>query len=125
MKIDHINLRGSATLLQELRCFYCDLLGLEEGPRPDFGSRGHWLYSGDRPIVHLSVAAGDSPQPGFTHLDHVAFQAAGLAEFTNRLERSGVAYRRHFIPELAMTQLFLEDPAGTGIEVNFPGEGGE
>ena len=125
MKIDHINIRGSADLLQEVRGFYCDLLGLEEGFRPDFGSRGHWLYSEDRPIVHLSVTAEDDPRPGFTHLDHVAFQAAGLEEFTARLKRFGIAYRRHFIPELAMTQLFFEDPAGTGIEVNFPGEGGE
>lgn len=32
---------------------------------------------------------------------------------------------RRFIPELTLTQLFFEDPAGTGIEVNFPGESGE
>ena len=38
------------------------------------------------------------------------------------LHEHAVAYRSNYIPEIDMTQLFFSDPAGTGLEVNFPGE---
>src|SRR5438876_3975396 len=36
-----------ATDVDEVRRFYCDLLGFEELPRPDFGIPGVWLRVGD------------------------------------------------------------------------------
>ena len=122
MHIDHINIKAPPSLLREVREFYCRVLGLEEGARPRFATRGHWLYSPSGPIVHLSEAGGQDRAGGGGHLDHVAFQTTGLPGFTARLEALGVPFRRAFIPELEMTQLFFSDPAGTGLEVNFPGE---
>jgi hypothetical protein len=52
----------------------------------------------------------------------VAFRASGLASMKNRLASAGVEYRSGFIAEFNMTQLFFKDPAGTGLEVNFPDE---
>ena len=54
MQLDHINIRAPGELLEEVKDFYCGLFGLEDGFRPDFGQGGYWLYSEDRPVVHLS-----------------------------------------------------------------------
>ena len=122
MQIDHINIRAPRALLEEVRDFYCAVLGLEEGFRPGFSGKGHWLYCADRALVHLSLDPGQTAGVGGGHLDHVAFQAVGLSEFLARLEAHGIHYRSSRVPELELTQLFFSDPAGTGLEVNFRGE---
>ena len=122
MHIDHINIRAPRELLEQVRDFYRTVFGLQEGFRPAFSSSGYWLYTGDHPIVHLSAGGELADRNGPTHLDHVAFQTAGLQEFRETLEANGIPYRSNFIPELEMSQLFFSDPAGTGLEVNFPAE---
>ena len=122
MHIDHINIRAPRDLLEQVRHFYCMVFGLAEGFRPSFSSSGYWLYAGDRPLVHLSIGSETGAAVGPAHLDHVAFQTAGLSEFQEMLNERDVAYRSNYIPELDLTQLFFSDPAGTGLEVNFPGE---
>ena len=122
MHIDHINIRAPRELLTRVRDFYCAVLGLEEGFRPAFSSEGHWLYADDKPIVHLSLGAEEVLAAGRTCLDHVAFQAVGLDDFCARLDALGIKYRSGYIPELHMSQLFFHDPAGTGLEINFPRE---
>jgi catechol 2,3-dioxygenase-like lactoylglutathione lyase family enzyme len=122
MQIDHINIKAPPALLEEVRDFYCEVLGLQEGARPEFASKGYWLYSAAGPIVHLSVV-DESPRAGAGgHLDHVAFRTRGLREFVTRLGVLGVDFHRAYVPELDLTQLFFSDPAGTGLEVNFAGE---
>lgn len=122
MQIDHINIKAPPALLEEVREFYCAVLGLKEGFRPDFQSAGFWLYADGNPIVHLSFG-GEKPAPsGAGYLDHVAFQADGLEAFLSLLDGRGINYRCSFIPELGLTQVFFRDPAGTGLEVNFPRE---
>ncbi len=57
----------SVTDLDEARDFYCDLLGFEVLPRPDFGFPGLWLRVGSLQL-HLAVAdEPPSPGPGFPH----------------------------------------------------------
>jgi catechol 2,3-dioxygenase-like lactoylglutathione lyase family enzyme len=122
MQIDHINIKAPQALLEEVREFYCAVLGLKEGFRPDFSTAGFWLYADDQPIVHLSFGEEKPAPKASGYLDHVAFQANGLEDFVSRLDDRGIAYRSSFIPELSVTQLFFRDPAGTGLEVNFPRE---
>jgi len=126
MHIDHINLRAPAGQLDQLRDFYCAVLGLEEGFRPDFASRGYWLYANERPLVHLSLgrppsgpATRGDPDIG---LNHVAFRSSGVDSLRARLDEHGVPYRLSYVAELDLSQLFFTDPVGTGLEVNFPGE---
>ena len=122
MHIDHINIAAPFDLLEKVRDFYCAVLDLEDGFRPGFSDRGFWLYSDEKPLVHLSERSGrrEGHQPGY--LDHVAFRSRGLDVMKDRLARQGIKYRSGFIPEFNMTQLFFRDPAGTGLEVNFPDE---
>ena len=57
----------SVTDLDAARAFYCDLLGFEVLPRPDFGFPGLWLRVGSLQL-HLAVADEPaSPGPGFPH----------------------------------------------------------
>ena len=57
----------SVTDLDEARDFYCDLLGFEVLPRPDFGFPGLWLRVGSLQL-HLGVVdEAPSTGPGFPH----------------------------------------------------------
>ena len=121
MRLDHINIAVPAAQLDRLRDFYCDVLGLVAGERPDFGRRGYWLYGAAGACVHLIETDRDRRQAAPGPLDHVAFRGSDLAATVRRLDAAGIEYRRSHIPELDLTQLFLHDPAGIRVELNFPG----
>ena len=119
--LNHFNIMASQPLLDELRDFYRDVLGLEDGFRPDFGVPGYWLYADGRAIVHLidwmrddKPAAASSP-----HLDHIAFTCSDLQGTEARFKALGTPYERREIPEARIVQLFLKDPSGVGLELNF------
>ena len=122
MQLHHINIKAPAELLEREKQFFCDLLELRVGPRPNFASAGYWLYAGDDPIVHLSVSNQAFARELPAHVDHVAFQSRDLAAFVQRLDNAGIPYRRGFVDACHMTQVFIESPTATGIEVNFVGE---
>ncbi|MGP1394935.1 MAG: VOC family protein [Inquilinaceae bacterium] len=118
-RLDHFTIRAKD--LRATRDFYVDVLGLEDGWRPDFTFPGHWLYCGDRPVVHL--VGGDraaTEEPGSGTVDHLAFQASGLTEMRDRLTRDGHTFRERTVPNLDLSQIFVEDPNGVVIELNFP-----
>lgn len=120
VQLDHINIAAPASLLQQVKQFYIDHLGFAEGPRPEFSSPGYWLYANELPLIHLSEK--NRSGSGNSHLDHIAFRGLGLMALVRRLEQAGIEYRRNYIAELDMSQVFFHDPAGTGLEVNFTGE---
>jgi len=122
MHIDHINISAPPDLLVKVRDFYCSVLGLAEGFRPKFSRGGYWLYADGKPIIHLveSHAHHWNDKQGF--LDHFALQSAGAAKLIENLDKAGIEYRKSFLPEIATTQVFCKDPAGTGVEINFPNE---
>lgn len=119
----HANVRAPEAMIERLRCFYIDLIGLRLGPRPAFssGSRGYWLYAGDVDVLHLTIAGpGDASPRATGHLDHLAFACADLAATRARLDAAGVSYEVDNVDELSQVQLFLADPGGLGIELDFP-----
>jgi catechol-2,3-dioxygenase len=118
VNIDHLNIMGAPELIALCRAFYIDVIGLAEGPRPGFRSRGHWLYAGDRPVVHLSEAK-DERVRAKTPLDHIAFACEGLDGFIERLEERSIPHHVDRVPERSNVQIFLHDPAGVGLELNF------
>jgi catechol 2,3-dioxygenase-like lactoylglutathione lyase family enzyme len=116
MKLDHVNIKTTPELMERCREFYCDILGLEEGPRPAFGDPGHWLYAGEEAIVHLML--GDRTGKGA--VDHFALRVDDLAPYIERLQKAGVEYKASTVPGNGLRQLFCLDPAGSGVELNCP-----
>ncbi|MCB4821614.1 VOC family protein [Roseicella aerolata] len=112
--------------LERTKSFYEDVLGLRVGYRPPLSFPGYWLYVGDNPTVHLIGPRGDDGHPpqreaGPTGLlDHIAFTCSGLAEMKQRLKQRGVKYEERVIPRDRQTQLFLFDPDGVAVELNYP-----
>jgi catechol 2,3-dioxygenase-like lactoylglutathione lyase family enzyme len=118
------------TDLEKTKDFYCNVLGLEVGERPPLGFPGYWLYSGGVATVHL---IGPRPaRPGITvrppemkfentgRFDHIAFAATEIEEVRARLDKHGVKYREQVVPRTGAAQIFLYDPDGIGVELNFP-----
>jgi extradiol dioxygenase family protein len=123
MKIDHINIAAPMDLLNRVRDFYCGALQLEEGPRPDFGIAGYWLYGDGNAIIHLIESDNHFPAEKQHYMDHVAFEVKGLQSYIDRLESMGVKYTVNDIPEFNISQVFCKDPCGNGVEANFASEG--
>jgi catechol-2,3-dioxygenase len=119
--INHYNLRGSWAVLEGLRDWYRDTVGLKVGDRPAFNNRGFWLYAGARPVLHLSEESpGEQhPAPGEGTFDHVAFTCEDFHAMRTRLETLGAKFRVADVPLTRTRQIFLRDPAGNGVELNF------
>lgn len=116
--------------LERTKDFYVDVLGLAVGDRPPLGFPGYWLYSGGVATVHLlgprkpreGVTVRDPAHryPDTGRFDHIAFEASDLAGMRERLQARGVAFREQVIPRTGAAQIFLFDPDGVGVELNFP-----
>lgn len=114
-----MNIRAPAGDIANLKRFYCEIVGLRDGWRPPFESRGHWLYAGAEPIVHLVECAGDPDTIASQGcVDHVAFRCADLAPMIERLRSSGIEFQLTRIPSLGDQQLLFRDPLGIGVELN-------
>ena len=118
--LDHYTIRTAD--VDESVKFYVEALGLVQGARPAFDFPGAWLYCGERPVVHL-VGGARRADPGTGMIDHVAFRASGLRDITRRLRDRGIPFEERDVPGMSLRQLFLEDPDGVVIELNFPGDG--
>ena len=113
--------------------WYCRVLGMKEGPHPDFGFPVKWLYLGEQDIVHLTQSAknaganqqkylGRTSQDtgaGTGALDHIAFRATGLEKIMSHLKSLGVPFNYRTANGQALYQLFLYDPNGIKIELNY------
>jgi catechol 2,3-dioxygenase-like lactoylglutathione lyase family enzyme len=126
--LEHVTIRCAQ--LQRTRDFYVELMGLTEGERPNFPFRGHWLYLGAIPVVHL-VEASDSAgawgrdivipkaEDGTGSFDHVAFRGDDFTAMRARLQKAGVSFKERVVPGGALSQLFVPDPEGVLVEINF------
>lgn len=114
--LDHVNIRTSH--LADMTAFYRDVLGFQEGDRPPFAFGGAWLYCGGHPVVHL-VEVGEQPRTGEPQIEHFAFRAEGLQAFLDALQARGVEHTVRPVPGNGNRQVFLSDPDGNHIEVQF------
>ncbi|MFM0220710.1 VOC family protein [Paraburkholderia dipogonis] len=134
-KLAHYSIR--TTDLEKSRRFYERVLGFKQGYRPPFDFPGLWLYKGgdeaDFGTVHiigvdpenpegLTAYLGDKelPATGTGTVDHIAFLATGVEDMWKTLEAENVAWRDRTVPSLGLHQIFIEDPSGVTIELNFP-----
>ncbi len=114
--VDHINIRTAD--LERCKAFYCGLLGLKEGYRPPFDSPGAWFYAGDAPVVHVSLASDSTKRPP-SAVDHFAFAVKGFDKMVKTLTKEGVPFESYEVPDTPARQIFIEDPDGVAVELNF------
>ena len=114
------------TDLDVTRDFYRDVLGLTVGPRPNFTFAGYWLYAGEVPVVHLLGADGALPENkncdvhGDTGaFDHIAFRGSNVETTLASLKKHGIAFRENQIRDFGLHQVFVRDPNGIMVEMNF------
>ena len=117
--LDHFNIR-TRKLADPVR-FYEDILGLEKGARPNFGFPGAWMYSEGKAVVHLvDISATDEPQkPDSGVVHHVTFASQGFAGMKQRLESKGMEFDSRQVPGGDLWQIFVDDPNGVMIELNY------
>jgi catechol 2,3-dioxygenase-like lactoylglutathione lyase family enzyme len=100
--------------------FYGGLLGLVEGPRPDLGFPGAWLYApgADAAILHIYW---DRPMPSQRTgvIDHMAFTASDLRAVKARFDAAGLKYDLRQQAGSRTWQLFSLDPNGARVELDF------
>jgi len=113
------------------RDFYVEALGMQVGFRPPLGFPGHWVYIGDTPVIHIAewvTYTAHSKRKGVEvttrasetgPVDHIAFAAQDYDGVLAQLQRLGVAVRINDNPGNIVRQLFLFDPNGIKIEINF------
>lgn len=122
--LHHINIGCRARDLPAIEKFYGEALGLKRGPRPDFPNDGLWLYSGDHPLVHVVVRFPDDwsgIDAKHSSYDHAAYDVAGIEAFRERLTRLGIEFDEQNVPNAGF-QMFMRDPVGNKVELNFPNE---
>ena len=126
--LEHVTIRCAN--LKRTRDFYVELIGLAEGDRPAFPFRGYWLYLGGIPVVHLVEASDNAgawgrdlvipkAEDGTGSFDHVAFRGDDFAAMRARLQKAGVTFKERVVPGGALSQLFVPDPEGVLVEINF------
>lgn len=130
-KLEHYTIRS---LDMAATCdFYRDVCGLKVGPRPPLPFAGAWLYLGQTPVVHLvpldnPIAirgevnvppASNGRRPGGGAIDHIAFSAKDVAGMKRHLTKKGVPFKERIQAGGVLHQLFLDDPNGVTVELNF------
>lgn len=115
--------------LAKTRWFYCDLLGLAEVARPDFGYPGAWIAVPTpvgEAIIHI-YAGGPALEPegkapsGTGAIDHISLTAVGYHDFIARFRKQGIDWREFLVPNTTYWQLFVYDPSGVQLELTFDG----
>jgi catechol 2,3-dioxygenase-like lactoylglutathione lyase family enzyme len=117
-RLDHFELAIPPGGEEQARKFYCELLGLQEEPRPNvFANPGRWFRSRDV-VVHVGVDEHFKPQT----LAHPALCASELDSVARLLASAG--YKVEWDDALpTRRRLYTADPFGNRIELIQDGDG--
>lgn len=130
-QLNHVFVRAQD--LEKSKDFYVDVLGMQVIDRPIFPFPGYWLGFDGGIQIHMGRAGipneglyypGTTPKSARDNsgvIDHVAFLATMPEQFIARFESNGIAARAISLPESNLYQLFVRDPNGITIELNFYG----
>ena len=106
--------------LEKSRHFYCDVLGFEVMPRPDFPFPGAWLYLGEKAVVHvIGMTDEKAGAAGSGRVNHVGFMASGYMSLLDRVRKAGIAHEIRDVPGANQRQVFMKDPNGVAVELAF------
>ena len=118
--------------LAKTRDWYVEVLGMRVGPNPDFKFPVCWLYLGGKDVIHITEGGKNTSAnrkaylgqqsdalEGTGVIDHMAFRCTGLKDMMERLKARHVAFNQRQVDDQGLFQLFLFDPNGVKIELNF------
>jgi catechol 2,3-dioxygenase-like lactoylglutathione lyase family enzyme len=123
--------------LEASRAFYCDVLGFEQMPRPEFPFPGYWLGVDGQIQVHMGPhgienselyylgTRANSATTNSGVVDHIAFLATDPEKMNQRLMENKIPVRKRYFAQFHLFQMFVADPSGLTIELNFHGIKGE
>jgi catechol 2,3-dioxygenase-like lactoylglutathione lyase family enzyme len=113
-RIDHVQISVPPDCEDEVRRFYCGVLGLKEIPKPEaLAARGGiWLEVGSQ-MVHFGA---ENVADRAASKRHVAFEVADLAEARRDLERAGIKIVES-IPIPGYDRFEFRDPFGNRLEL--------
>lgn len=127
LEINHVLIRTSN--LKKMIHFLTQIVGLKEGFRPPFKFPGAWLYSNDKPLIHLAeINLNDKDQSdylgsrtsaseiGSGAVDHVSFSGSNYPELMERLNQQKIEYFERTVPLTGEHQVFVEGLDGLRIE---------
>lgn len=117
--VDHFNIVISPSQVDATLRFYCEILGLKQGFRPDFGRPGWWLYAGGHPVLHISLKEIQSTVGGTGSFDHIALNATDWPGMKATLERHAIHFEEQLVRDNTMLQVFFRDPNGLKVELDF------
>lgn len=133
MPLSHLeHVLVQTTDMEGTRDFYTRVLGMRVGPNPDFKFPVFWLYLGDRDVIHVTSGGANTSAnrkqylgqqsdavSGSGVIDHLAFRCTGLSDMMEHLTRHKVAFTKRMVNDQGLFQLFLMDPNGVKVELNF------
>lgn len=126
---DHVNIRTmdvAGTL-----AFFRDVLEMGTSPFPgrkDMEKAGWVLDPNGNALIHVNygeeVYPTDqttpwTPATGGGAVHHVALNCSGFEQMRDRLESRGLDYVENEVPQINLRQLFVQDPNGIMMELNF------
>jgi len=128
---DHVNIRTMnvpATLE-----FFRDVLDMKIRPFPgrsDTETAGWVLDQNDTTLIHVNhgkeiyptdATSPWSPVEGSGAVHHVALNCAGYDATKKRLTARNLDFVENAVPQINLRQLFVREPNGIMIELNFRG----
>jgi catechol 2,3-dioxygenase-like lactoylglutathione lyase family enzyme len=137
-RLEHCNIRTSK--FQETVAFYETFLGLKarRAPMAPEHAPATWLYdeSGEA-VIHLTPYDPSDPGGSYARIinfregepvpefvgggaiDHIAFDCHGYANVKALLQSNKVKFAENAFPSSNLQQLFIRDPNGVTLELNF------
>ena len=122
--LDHVNIRvknPAATI-----AFFNDVLAMPSSP-----VRNSWLLDASgRAAVHIGSVdmpySSDSWRPFLARDDggavhHVALACRGYDKVLARLREHAVSHHTNDVPQMHLRQIFVAEPGGVLLELNFQG----
>jgi catechol 2,3-dioxygenase-like lactoylglutathione lyase family enzyme len=98
--------------------FYEKYVGLKNGDRPPFQFPGAWMYAGDKPILHI-VSETTRKDHGSGAIDHIAINCSDIRGTIDTIRKDGLPFEVRKVPARPLQQVFVHDPDGVMIELNF------
>ncbi len=121
LDVQHIAIRTED--VEATNRFYTEVLGMTFADRPPMNFPGSWLQMGK---TQIHVVGGDAARDsdgtiphGSAAVDHLAIAARGFDEYRAKFEEAGVQWKENALTGAGLWQLFVQDPSGILVELNF------